>query len=237
MYNLTLDLGMVSQDLKLTFNVLVKTDEDVSRLPKGNYNTISNFKVSDTEYIRVNSAPYLVFDIGKSADRYDSYNPNSRVHFNNYFTKMLIILLKELLASFKIKSLYYTRNGKLILDKNEAPRTEYIAYATNKKVCFSHTVIPDKHNEEIEYEGVIMYINTPDNFINLTYNELQVLYLTLMDIRFGEIGLQLILMYLQTKYPKIEPVTLAPKLISEVKDNSYERIIPQVQKPNVLPEI
>ena len=109
----------------------------------------------------------------------------------------------------------------------------------SQKTClFMPAVIEDEETKE-QFEGVVLMINSPDNYCYLTFEELEYLCDTLERLDFDTLTLQLI--NLISNYDnKIEEETIKPTNRIETQETEeVETTIPTQPLPveNTIPEI
>lgn len=242
MYRASIELGRISKFMKLKFNLIIKNTSNLKNRVYEN-GIIDKFTYGDSEYLKLSPKPYITIDISDASDKNDSWNSNTQVNFNKFCLFELIQKTKSMLESFKIKELFYKKDGKLQVNPTVASQCSEIIRTPNKAVKMIHAVIYDNENKEIEYEGICFMINSPDNYCCLTYHELEYLYYELNNINMHELSISLINVYLlsllceEKTQEDIKEITFN-KVVQEVKEDEItEKQLPKIQNANEVPEI
>lgn len=147
---------------------------------------------------------------------------------------------EKVLDGFQVKSLFYNQDGHLYVNPNISNAMVQYIRLPNKVVKVSYGVVKDEENQEIEYEGIVFMINTPDNYCLLTYDELEYLLYALSKIDLNIMALQAINLYLNQLIMKSKN-QLKPNTIfnfSEKKETIPETPkYVKVEEPSEIPKI
>lgn len=237
MYKGYVDLGRISSNMKLKYNLILKSN-DYDKYKKNIQDNISKFSYKDNEYLRLAPKGYISIDISTSDEKGDNWNGNSVVNLNKQSLFWFTLKLKDMIDSFKIPKLYYYKEGKLVLNKEVAEQNrQSLRVQSGKTIGMTHCIVYDKDNKDLEYEGIMFMINTPDNFCMLTYLETQYLYYELSHINMNELGLQLMTIDLLTKDT---PTEITETLMQEeTSDISIEnsKSLPRYEEPSTIPDL
>lgn len=221
MYKGTIDLGSINDNLKMKFNLILKNDDN-------NTKVISTYTFGNYNGLKINPVMYITLDISKTSDKNDSWNNNLNINLNRQQLFLFIRKLKEFIESYKEKDLYYYKDGKLILNKEIANKNVFKLKTTTKALAMLQVVVPDKENKEVEYEGCVLAINSLDNFCYLTYFDLEYLYYQLSRLDLYNLSMMLINTDLLLKGKNINlDHTNYNKTINEDKEKNIEENIPQ----------
>lgn len=221
MYKGTIDLGTINDNLKMKFNLILKNDDN-------NTKVISTYTFGNYNGLKINPVMYITLDISKTSDKNDSWNNNLNINLNKQQLFLFIRKLKEFIESYKEKDLYYYKDGKLILNKEIANKNVFKLKTTTKALAMMQVVVPDKENKEVEYEGCVLAINSLDNFCYLTYFDLEYLYYQLSRLDLYNLSMMLINTDLLLREKKISlDHTNYNKTINEDKEKNIEENIPQ----------
>lgn len=177
MYKVSMDLVQITKNLKLKFGIVIKGD-DPNQLP-----IMSTFETNGNSFLLLKPHPFITIDISNKKEKEWSTNQSFNISgMSKYlFTKRLRELHRNLRED---KELFYTRNGKLCVDTERAKsHAKPIPVGGNKTVLFIPIVVEDEYTHDL-FEGVSMMINTPDNYSNITFEEMEYLidYLERIDM-------------------------------------------------------
>lgn len=202
---------------------------------------LSHYHLDGNDYYKINPHPYITIDITDSYDKNEVWSANKTLNLN-FQNKMIIEnKLNIVIHNFQIKNLFYYDNyGKLILNDDIVKKLKYSPFVVANKTCvFKYAVIPDEKSKDIEYEGVIFMINTPDNFCYLTFEEVSLLYYMLKSVDMMGLTLQLLNYYNSFKFEfDNEIIDVLPEMIkTEDIEMIDSPIIPQKEEPNTIPDL
>lgn len=232
MYKVNLELGKVNKFMKLKFGLVIKSEQQHMQL-------MNKFSISGNTYFKVNPYPTVTIEISSNVDRHEDWNSNRSITLNKISRFQFVKRLKTIIKSFtEIKSLFYYQGGKLCIDKSIAESIRDMVKVSQKTCLFMPAVIEDEETKD-QFEGVILMINSADNYCYLTFEELEYLCDTLDRLDFDTMTLQLI--NLIANYDnKIEETTIKPKNRIETREvEEVETSIPIQPLPleNTIPEI
>lgn len=238
MYKIILDLGPINKMMKLKFNLMIEHENQVKQaINRQDTRTISSFMMGGTEYLKLTPFPYVSIDISKTSDRGDKWNPNLTANLNSAGMFIMQKKLKQILSGFQVKNLFYKQDGRLYVNQSVASQmVEYIRLP-NKTLKVMYAVVKDEENQEIEYEGVVLMINTSDNYCFLTYDELEYLIYALSKVDIHVLSLQAIQLYMMKLSSNIKP-EIAVSTFSEKKEvvpetTNYAKIVEPSEIPNI----
>lgn len=188
MYKASIELARINKSLKLKFGLIIESDDE-----KKNYQKIvSKFNYAGNDYLRINPKPFVAVDISSKRDEGWSSNQS----FN--LTKPSLFLFKRafytLLNEYKsYKDLFYYENDCLMYNqKYTKDICKDIIACGNKHIKIVPCVVYDEEIENKAYEGCALFINTRDNFVYITYTEMEYFYDCLAHVNMDELSLQLI---------------------------------------------
>lgn len=232
MYKVNLELGKINKYMKMKFGVVIKSEQQHMQL-------MNKFSISGNTYFKVNPYPTVTIEISSNVDRNEAWNTNRSITLNKMSRFQFIKRLKTIIHSFtEIKSLFYYQDGKLCIEKSIAENIRDMVKVSQKTCLFMPAVIEDEETKE-QFEGVVLMINSPDNYCYLTFEELEYLCDTLERLDFDTLALQLI--NLISNYDnKIEEETIKPTNRIETQETEeVETTIPIQPLPveNTIPEI
>lgn len=191
MYKVSIDLPKVNDSLSIKFSlVLVGTSRTQQEQP-----VYSKFTIGGVDYLKFNPHPFVTLDFNPRRKR-NGENEWSKYRSVNMTQPILIRfkkLLKGVIESIRIPDMFQTMNGKLLLNKERAAQYERGMQAGDKFIKLSPIVVEDNSSANVAlYEGIVLYINSIDFFVCLTYTEAEVLYEILDKIDFQTLSMQLI---------------------------------------------
>ena len=243
MKKVNLELGRISKGMRLRVSLILDSnDNNPNNNFKNNLNLVRTFTFNENDYIKLNPHPFIIIDISDSMGKQkDSWNPNCYITLNQLSKMKLESKLLTIINNFQVNDLYYyTKYDKLEINKKVEEALTPPPFVIGNKTCsIRYTTIRDDSNKDVEYEGIIFMINSPDNFCYLTIDELSLLYYTLRNINMYELSL-LMMTYYETIKPTIisDEVTLKPDIVNEQVDEiKTEPITPVIQKPHTIPDL
>lgn len=239
MFKASIEIAKINKAFKVKFAIIIQSENDVKQ---SSYNLLVNkFSYMGNDYLRVNPRPFITIDISKGSDKNDGWNANQTVNLNKqklfeFMKKFRIFILKYK----QEKSLYYyNEDGQLVLNNKYAKDIFVDIISSNKHIRICPCVVPgEQESEEIFYEGCIFYINTFDNFVYLTYDEMEYLLYELSHIDMISLSIdmiKLVKMYQEEEKKDIifkEPVSKE----EEEELNSPGRVI-RIETPGEIPLI
>lgn len=191
MYKVIIDLPKVNDSLTIKFSLmLVGTGRNQQEQP-----VYSKFTIGGVDYLKFSPHPFVTLDFNPKKKR------NEEVDWSKYrtvnLTQTMLIrfnkLLKKVLESIRIPDMFQTMDGKLFLNKERAAEHECGMWAGDKFIKLAPIVVEDNSSaNQALYEGIVLYINSMDSFVCLTYTEAEVLYEVLDRIDFQSLSMQLI---------------------------------------------
>ena len=182
----TIDLDKI-RNIKLSFCLPIQTDQD----QKYHYKLLQKTKWGEKEYLKITPKPYVILELTNKDNWRDKYG-NSIILTKPYFFSLLN-KLKKFIYAYQIPELYqYSENGELLVNKPIAEANRLELLALNRILKMQHCVVKDEEGSNTEYEGCCVFVNHPNNYTLLTYEEIIWLYETLSQINFHMLSLQLI---------------------------------------------
>lgn len=176
MYKASIDLCRINKDLKIKFCLVIRGDGTKTT------QLLSEFDIGGNHYLNINPYPYIVLDISNKKEK--GWNPNQSCMLSGFgkyiFTKRLREFRKSLIME---QGLYFKHNGRLWINTEKANQLKRVIPVGKGKACqFVPILIEEEEGDQ--YEGICMMINSPDYFVNLTFEELEYLitYVERLDL-------------------------------------------------------
>ena len=240
MKKINLELGRISKGMRLKFSLILESSEtEKSR----SLDVVKTFTISGNDYIQLNPHPFITIDISDTLGKRqkDNWNPNLYVTLNAASKLKLETKLTAVIKNFQVNNLYYySRSNKLTVNQEVERQLSPPPFVIGNKTCqIKYAVVQDDGNDEIEYEGVIFMINSPENFCYLTIDELNLLFYTLRNINMYQMSLSL-LTYYETIRKDIEEeeITIKPQIVSEELEIQPEvNRLPVIETPTTIPDL
>lgn len=185
MVKVSVNLGRVCNTMVVKLAMIVKDD-----IPKGPNEIINKYNANGNEYISFNLHPYMVIDIKKMGDPYDS---NNSVTLTAPFVGVLCRAIKRELELLKTPDLFFY-DGEKHLKVNKEVAKDCICKVMVKQKYIGITPMVVCDNED-EYEGFAFFINSVDHVAQLTIFEMQYLLDILEKTDMTAIGLELLNAY------------------------------------------
>ena len=184
MYRSSIELLRINKT-KLKFGLIIK-DNSVNKpiIP-----LINKFTMRGDQYLNITPHPFITIDISDKSDKKEGWNPNSTFTLNRMYRSSFVRTARNFIEAFKIKELYFFKRGNLIINKEVAEANQTKVSTLNKNLIMRHTVI---EKEGVQYEGVLLMINTVDNYTAMTYDEFVYLVEEISRIDMNSLALQLI---------------------------------------------
>lgn len=229
MYKATLDLGRVNKYLKLKFSLVIKGEKYLPLLNK--------FEMNGNDYLKISPIPMVTLEIKSNADRKEEWNPNRSLCFSKVTMFLFCKRLKEIIHSFKaIKELFYYEGDRLTVDKNLAHKVVEQAKVGSKTCMFLPIVIEDEDTHDL-FEGVVLLINSADNYCMMTFEEMEYLAEYLSKIDLDSLSLELINTVVMTHGMAKKKLEIPKKPIEEKVEETHEenRLLRKEEK--VIPNI
>lgn len=243
MYKCNMELARINRYMKLKFNLVLIDDKEGVGGNKNATKVIDVFKLKGNDYLRLNPKPYITIDISGGSDKSDGYNANTLVNLTSVSLFNLMEAIKRMLAGFKIKDLYYIKDNKLVVNKKVSIPNSQLVRTPNKAIKLQHVVVYDGANREVEYEGIVFMINSPDNYCTLSYSELKYLYYELTKINLNELALGAINTFIaMNPHEKIvvgDPRTVKiEQTVTEPSTPEYtSEVLPLIESAGAIPDI
>lgn len=190
MYKASLKLPKIHKNFALSFNLII---DDNDQTPS-NQQTIREFAFEGNSYFNISGHPYITLDITTPEDKRNGWNTNRTANLNQKGLFDFLRALNRLINGFKqVKSLYYIdKVGKLTLNRSDAQKMIEDIRTSQKVIRLEPALVPDETQEDLFYEGCIMYINKIDFYTYISFNEMEYLYFILSRIDMNMMQLQLL---------------------------------------------
>ena len=193
MYKAIVELGRINRSMRLKFGLILKDDpQNIYKQKK----TVDKFTYSGNEYLSVNPSSFLTIDISASDDKNSAWNTNNSVNFTKDKLFILGNSLKRIISKFNEPDLFYIKDKHLYVNKELSDKYEQVVNTYSKKVMIKHVVVLDDNDPNVQYEGVVFMINSPDYFCCLTYDELTYLYHEITKIDLSLLSMEVINLYI-----------------------------------------
>jgi hypothetical protein len=204
---------------------------------------INDYRKYGNRNIIFSPRPFVTLDINDTSGS-EAWSSATSIVLNRLSLFQMIHKLEKFIKSFEINELFYFQNKKLHVDTSLAKSESQIIIMPQKRLLIMHCVVPDKQNEEIEYEGGNFMFNTIDNFCLLTYDEILALKYELSKIDMSVLSLQLINIYFMEKLKssntalieETKPYTIMHEESQEKKDVE-QTTLPPLPESNTIPDI
>ena len=237
MYKITIELFKVHKYFKVKFGLIYNKDPD----PKEkNLKTINKFSYLGNDYLKFNPFPFITVDITSVMDKGETeYNPNRSFNMNRRELFIFRSRLKRLYENFvKVPDLFYYEGDMLKVNPNKSNALREMVICNNKQILMQACVVYDDKNEP--YEGILLCVNTMDNFTYLTYGDIEYFLYELTRIDMTALAMDALNSVLLTEnlestkldLPKTDPeLEQLKEEIIDIKSSVYELTKGQ-EKPN-----
>ena len=221
MYRATIEITKINSMMKIKFGIIISSDEDKKYLGNQSNKLISKFNDNGNDYLRINPHPFIVIDIS-SMNKNEGWNANMSVSLNRMGQYKFVQSLKKFIRDFSnYKNLFYYENNKLIVNQSVVNEVSMNISTNSKIIRLQPCVVPDEENQELVYEGAILFINNMQNYAYLTYDELN---------------------YLLWEIERIDMTVLSLEILDIVKlyyDEKTDKVIvpPSVERPVEIEKI
>ena len=242
MFKMSLDIGKIG-DIRIKFHLILESDPNTQGIfnkYSKQWKIINDYQSYGNRNLTFSPRPFVTLDINDTVGNTESWSNTTSIVLNRLSLFQMIHKLEKFIKSFEIKELFYLQNKKLHVDVNLAKSEAQTIVMPQKRLCIMHCVVPDKQNEEIEYEGGNFMFNTIDNFCLLTYDEILALKYEIGKIDMSALSLQLINIYLMEKLKssdtEIIEETKTSRILYEKKDND-NTTLPPLPESKTIPDI
>ena len=233
MRKISLDITKVSTK-NVKFNLILESEEDVKWKSK----LIGRFSYNGNDYIKITPRPYITLDISPSYGKEEEWNRNHNVNLTRNGLFKFVNAMKEMIHAYKAEKdlYYYDSNNNLVMNKRLSDSIMTRLVISNKVIICQPSVIIDKVDGQ-QYEGMLLIINSIDNFCEFTYEEMEYLYYILMKVDFDTLTLQLIsLAYKITNNTEVMNFKPKEKVVTKPNEEYLDKPIPKVEK-NTIPDL
>lgn len=223
----TLELFKVHQSFKVSFTMYLDYIDKSEPNPKFRP-MLSKFLYGGNEYLRITPHPFLVIDITSYMDKKEGYGNNT------FFTLGRMEIFYFINGLEKLTRVFSDPNIPLYLKDDETDELKInpqlsekysvrLRAQGNKVISIIPSVV---EHDNIQYEGVCLYINSLDNFSYLTISELFYFLYELRKIDMNYLAMFCILTYHllddtcldKIELPKLPPISEEVKK-DEIVDN------------------
>lgn len=206
---------------------------------KWNTKIINAFEYNGNHYTKINIHPYVTLDISPSYGKDEEWSRNYNINLTKNGMFRFLRQLKGLIGMYKTEKnlYYYDSNNNLIMNKSIAHDIESTSVINNKIIIMRPTVVTDKVDNQ-QYEGMLLIINSIDNFCEFTYEEMEYLYYVLSQINYDQLGLALLSLSRDIK-ERGDVIEIAPnsRPMIETREIIQEKPIPNRRSPGVIPDL
>lgn len=188
MYKASIDLFKIGKSMKIKFGLIIHGDngDKINRL-------INKFNYMGNDYFKVSPTPFITLDISDNSTKTEGWCSNNMVNLNRYGLYRFVSNLKRLVYDMNSpanQGLYFISNGHKIVNKNIVNLCRKTFRVSNDKVIsMEPCVVVD---ENVEYDGCILYINSYSYYTYLTLEEMEYLLNELDKIDLDSLSLNLI---------------------------------------------
>lgn len=237
MYKATIEIAKINKGLKVKFGLVVQSESENKLI----YNKlVSKFNYLGNNYLKINPKPFITLDISSNTTKTEGWSSNQFVNLNKQSLFLFNRALYRLIQEYKeIRDLYYYENNKLCVNNKASEKITKDIISNNKHIRLQPCVVYSDDNDEKYYEGCMLCINTYDNFVYITYSEMEYLYYELSHIDL--ISLSLSLLQIVNIYKDEEAEHIQAKPITKIEEPEESEISsrPYVKIDNTgtIPEI
>ena len=239
-HKVTLNLFDVHPYFKVNFTIYLDYI-DKQDGTKFNFPVINKFMFDGNEYLKVTPRGYICIDITSRLDRGESYNRNRFFAMDSKNLFYFISALENLIRVFQDRNIHlYTIDGdtgELILNKELANKYAVKVRVNSAKVIMMIPSVVEQDN--IQYEGCCLCINSLDNLTYLTFSEMGYLLYELKKIDIPTLAIHAILVYhlldeSETRELELEKKEPISEEKEEEKDDKIVRI--KIEEPHEIPD-
>lgn len=230
MYKASIDLGRINKYLKMKFSIVIKSDNFMP--------LISKFNISGNDYLKISPIPIITLEIKSNVDKHEEWNPNKSISLSRITKFIFCKRLSEIIESFKKeKDLFYYEGDTLKVNKDLATQIKEMVKVGTKICAFQPIVVEDEESGDL-YEGVVLMINSADNYCYLTFEEMEYLVDYINTIDLDNLSLQMINTVTICNKMKSEHLQKPRKIDHEVIQNTQQEVsrLP-IQSKSTIPEI
>lgn len=237
-HKVTLNLFDVHPYFKVSFTIYLDyIDRETGN--KFNMPIVNKFNFNGNEYLKISPRGYVCIDITSRLDRGEDYNRNRFFVMDSKNLFYFISAMEKLLSIFKNPEVkLYTISGDtgdLILNKELANEcTVRVRVNSGKVISITPTVV---EQDNVQYEGCCLYVNTLDNLTYLTISEMAFLICELKKINIPQLATNAILLYHildDTESKELEKKELITESHEEEQESSNVRI--KIEQPHEIPD-
>lgn len=181
-----MDLGNVNKFLKIKFSLVIQSENFMP--------LINKFNIGGNDYLKISPIPLITLEIRSNSDKKEEWNPNRSICLSKITKFIFCNRLKEIIDEFKKeKALFFYQGDNLKVNKELSLklRSKGMVRVGTKVCAFQPVVVNDEESKE-QFEGVVLMINSADNYCFLTFEEMEYLTSYLNNIDVDSLSLQLI---------------------------------------------
>jgi len=198
------------------------------------------FEFNKVKYLTLNPSVYLSLDINNKEEEWDKSRSIMITQRNIY---QLIKNFKTMLTNLYGDEIFAINSkGEIVIYSDMIVKYTLKIYnlGLNQRMIIKPAIVYDEN--EVSYEGVIMYINNSDNFIELPIDAFESLFYTLSKIDIYTYSQQLLNYYVSCldKDGDLKDINVSIKKyhpISDVNDKDKEEVKGFIFKPKSNKEI
>ena len=156
------------------------------------------YEYGKKKYVKLDNFAYLTIDMMEPGE----WNQSKSIMVTQYNIHIIISAINKVIDSIYKSDIYATKsNGNIVFYKDNAvkARQQINVVAPNGAILIEPTVVYD--DNDIGYEGVNLFINKPENMVQLPIHYLEALKYTLEKIDLFHYS-QMLLNYFVTYYGK-----------------------------------
>jgi len=192
------------------------------------------FEFNKVKYLTLNPSVYLSLDINNKEEEWDKSRSIMITQRNIY---QLIKNFKTMLTNLYGDEIFAMNSkGEIVIYPDMVDKYTLKIYnlGLNQRMILKPSIIYDEN--EVSYEGVIMYINNSDNFIELPIDAFESLFYTLSKVDIYTYSQQLLNYYVSCldKGEDLNNITISTKKyhpISDVNNKDKEEVKGFVYRP------
>lgn len=237
MYKASIEIAKINKGLKIKFGIIIYSESENKQIYS---KLVSKFNYLGNDFLKVNPKPFITLDISSNTTKSEGWSSNQFVNLNKQSLFLFNRALYKLIQEFKeIRELFYYKNNKLCVNNKEAERITKDIISNNKHIRLQPCVVPSDENNEKFYEGCVLCINTYDNFVYITYSEMEYLYYELSHVDMINLSLSMIQMAKIYKDEEVEQIHAKPiTKIEEPEENEISsRPYVKIEDSDTIPNI
>lgn len=226
-HKVTVGLFDVHRYFKVSFVVFLDYIDTSENAGKYQFKPLlSRFQFNGNEYVKILPRGFVSIDITSNLDRNEEFDTGRFFSMSGIEMFFFIHGLEKLISVYSDKNikLYYidSEDDELVLNTEEANKHEIsIRVKGNKIVKMVPTVV---EQDNIQYEGCCLYINSLANVSYLTISEMLYLLEELKKINIPQLTMETIILYHMVDNKDMDKVEM-PKQPLLVEDTAEEEVV------------